>query len=207
MRTKHWWWDGGKKVFLVSDLCGGSLAQVLFDKPRQPIDTIREWIEDIIMGLYDLDALHITHRDLKPENILVARNGRLLIADFGCASTEPKMWKAHGTRQYRSPEMQDADPEREEAFYDRRADLYALGLLIIEMFRGTPWDEGEDWQVGPTQELVEEHVDVPEYRDLIYCLLHSNPEKRIQLDELPYHPVFAETDWEKIHERIGPVQL
>lgn len=90
-----------------------------------------------IMGLYDLDALHITHRDLKPENILVARNGRLLIADFGCASTEPKMWKAHGTRQYRSPEMQDADPEREEAFYDRRADLYALGLLIIEMFRGT----------------------------------------------------------------------
>lgn len=90
-----------------------------------------------IMGLYDLDALRITHRDLKPENILVARNGRLLIADFGCASTEPKMWKAHGTRQYRSPEMQNADPEHENAFYDRRADLYALGLLVIEMFRGT----------------------------------------------------------------------
>lgn len=85
-----------------------------------------------------MNKLGICHRDLKPENILITLDGRLMISDFGCASVSEKMWRAHGTRQYRSPEMKKARPkvgEVEGAWYDRRADLYALGLLVIEMFK------------------------------------------------------------------------
>ena len=86
-----------------------------------------------------LDYAHrqgFVHRDIKPANLLFGEDGRLRIADFGLARalaeaawTEPA-GAVVGTARYASPEQ-----ARGEAV-DGRADVYALGLTLIEAVTG-----------------------------------------------------------------------
>jgi serine/threonine-protein kinase len=77
------------------------------------------------------------HRDLKPENVLVARDGRVVITDFGIArafDAESPNKTPVGTPAYMAPE------QVEGAEVDARADLYALGVILYELVTGVlPW--------------------------------------------------------------------
>ena len=89
-----------------------------------------------------VDAAHkqgAIHRDLKPENILVNANIKdLVIADFGIADFEADdlftaVLTRDGTRlanfQYAAPEQRTKG-----SLVDKRADIYALGLILNELF-------------------------------------------------------------------------
>lgn len=89
-----------------------------------------------------LEAIHrqgIIHRDIKPSNILVA-NGQAIIVDFGIASsdTSDKLTKTGsivGTINYMSPEQVLG------VKFDKRSDLYSLGVVIHELITGiNPFD-------------------------------------------------------------------
>jgi tetratricopeptide (TPR) repeat protein len=81
----------------------------------------------------------VIHRDLKPSNLLVTLDGHLKVTDFGLARVFREQVKAvgasaavAGTLAYMAPEqLRDADA------VDRRADIYAFGLLVHEMLIGT----------------------------------------------------------------------
>ncbi|XP_060523005.1 bone morphogenetic protein receptor type-1B isoform X2 [Cylas formicarius] len=85
----------------------------------------------------------IAHRDIKSKNILVKRNGECCIADFGLAvkylsdvneiEVPPNI--RSGTRRYMAPELlsKSIDVNNFEAY--RKADVYALGLVMWEMSR------------------------------------------------------------------------
>lgn len=92
-----------------------------------------------------VEAAHlkgVTHRDLKPENILVLRTTfSPVVADFGVARfREEELVTAVETRpgqrlanfQYAAPEQRARGGEA-----DHRADIYALGLMLNELFTGT----------------------------------------------------------------------
>jgi serine/threonine-protein kinase len=92
-----------------------------------------------------LEAIHregILHRDLKTSNVMVDHGGTALLMDFGLA----KLWASDagmtltgtgeiiGTPEYMSPEQ--AQGER----LDPRSDIYALGVILFELFAGvTPF--------------------------------------------------------------------
>ena len=82
---------------------------------------------------------NVIHRDLKPANILVEESGQPKVLDFGVArATDADLMTGAGLTQtgqllgtpnYMSPEQVTADP----AAIDRRADVYALGVILFEL--------------------------------------------------------------------------
>jgi len=86
-------------------------------------------------ALGKVHSVGVVHRDLKPENlILVERDGRddfVKLIDFGIAQIGEHGAGIAGTAAYMAPEQAE-----KKAQVDRRADIYALGVILFEMVTG-----------------------------------------------------------------------
>ena len=100
---------------------------------------------ELFIGILDgVEAAHlkgVVHRDLKPENILMERmSNRPVIADFGIARFQEEMLLTAVETQptQRLANFQYAAPEQRARGLqvDERADIYAAGLILNELFTG-----------------------------------------------------------------------
>lgn len=98
-------------------------------------------ITQILSGLSFAHDKGVWHRDIKPENILIDDKGKAVIADFGIAHfssdnlstiVETKQSDRMANFQYAAPEQRITGNK-----VDGRADIYAVGLIINEMFTHT----------------------------------------------------------------------
>lgn len=80
------------------------------------------------------DPLRVVHRDIKPSNVMVSTEGELRVLDFGTARFDDVSRQAT-TQAFRFGSMKYMSPERRAGSRgDHPADLYSLGLVIIELF-------------------------------------------------------------------------
>jgi len=132
---------GGLPALVMEYVAGSSLAEALRAGALTPAeaDTIAR---GVMAGVGALHAAGIVHRDLKPANILLAREDGTLVpkvADLGVArrfqpGPAPRLTRtdeALGTPPYMAPEQL-----RDSSRVDHRADIWALGVLLFEMFCG-----------------------------------------------------------------------
>ena len=82
------------------------------------------------------DPLRVVHRDIKPSNVMISTEGELRVLDFGTARFEDASRIAK-TAAFRFGSLKYMSPERREGERgDHAADLYSLGLVIIELLNG-----------------------------------------------------------------------
>jgi serine/threonine-protein kinase len=90
----------------------------------------------------DKQPLNIVHRDVSPSNILVGYDGSIKVVDFGVASAsmrqETRSGSLKGKLSYMAPE------QCRGMQVDRRADVYALGVVLYELATTTRMIKGEN---------------------------------------------------------------
>lgn len=86
--------------------------------------------EDILTGLEFCHERNLIHRDIKPANIFVSEFGEYKIGDFGISREIERTsttLSQKGTKTYMAPEIVRMEK------YDKRVDIYALGLTMYEI--------------------------------------------------------------------------
>ena len=127
------------QVFLSMEYVDGEdLSSLLRRIGPLPWDKAREIARKICAGLAAAHDKGVLHRDLKPSNIMLDGRGEVLIMDFGLAGLAHEINDVcSGTPTYMAPE-QLAGKE-----VTARSDIYALGLVLHELFTGKPVFQGK----------------------------------------------------------------
>jgi serine/threonine protein kinase len=175
-------------AFLTMPLIrGGTLRDIL---NRGPLDPLTAWryLREIGDGLQHAHDAGIVHRDLKPTNVLIHQDGRAMLADFGLArgAGQPThlttIGLAIGTPGYMAPEQVMGHD------VDKRADIYAMGVLTFEMLTGRlPFSGSNRMEVayatvnGPIPSAVKINANLPDELDvLLGKVLAKDPAQRPQ---------------------------
>ena len=123
----------GQTFFTMEYVDGEDLASLLRRIGRLPPDKALDIARHLCAGLAAAHAKGVLHRDLKPANIMLDGRGQVVITDFGLAGVADDIRGPEvrsGTPAYMAPE-QLAGKE-----VSTRSDIYALGLVLYEVFTG-----------------------------------------------------------------------
>ena len=165
---------------------GESLRSVLSRFGGLPVRKAVDLAMQICSGLKEAHAQGIVHRDLKPENVMIDTHGNVKIMDFGIARSMEAGTRLTGamigTPAYMAPEQVSGKP------VDFRTDIYALGLVLYEMFTGSETFRADTAVAIALKQMQEapappHDIDpsIPVYieRAILKCL-EKDPAKRFQ---------------------------
>ncbi|XP_076196383.1 MAP kinase-interacting serine/threonine-protein kinase 1 isoform X4 [Aptenodytes patagonicus] len=183
--------DDTRYYLVFEKLRGGSILAHIQKRKHFNEREASKVVRDIASALDFLHTKGIAHRDLKPENIL-------------CESPEKC-----GSAEYMAPEVVEVFTE-EATFYDKRCDLWSLGVILYIMLSGYPpfvgncgtdcgWDRGEVCRVCQNklfESIQEGKYEFPdkdwshissEAKDLISKLLVRDAKERLSAAQVLQH--------------------
>ena len=153
--------DGSQAHFLAMELVDGQDLAERLRHGQLALDEALDVARQLAEALEEAHERGIVHRDLKPANIRIRADGKVKVLDFGLAkafigesstSSGPDLTQsptlAHGVTQagvilgtpaYMSPEQARGKP------VDRRADVWAFGVVVYEMLTGSRLFAAETW--------------------------------------------------------------
>lgn len=122
---------------------GGSVQTMLNSYGALPEPLVRSFVRQILTGLSYLHNQDIIHRDIKGANILVDNKGTIKISDFGISKKlEATNILSGANNNKHRPSLQGSvfwmAPEVvKQTSYTRKADIWSLGCLVVEMMTGS----------------------------------------------------------------------
>ena len=180
-----------KHLYIVMEYIDGmSLHDIL--KSRNPIDMMRaiHITCQILKSINEAHQCNIIHRDLKPSNILIRKvigeEDFVKVLDFGIAKARYKnaplltqSGTIMGTPQYIAPELLFGDDAKPSA------DIYAIGLIFIEMITGHPVMPPDiqsivKFAASPDAIVLPDEIAKSEVGPIIARSLQKIPEERYQ---------------------------
>ncbi|PFX30795.1 MAP kinase-interacting serine/threonine-protein kinase 2 [Stylophora pistillata] len=196
--------DSHKFYMIFEKMRGGPLLKHIEKKKAFTEKEASLVVKDIVSALDFLHKKGIAHRDLKPENILCAYENQISpvkICDFDLASgldglsaavTTPELQTPVGSAEYMAPEVVDAF-KTHATTYDKRCDLWSLGVILYIMLSGHPPFYGKcgtdcGWEKGENCKSCQEWQSISsEAKDLISHLLVRDATKRYTTDMILEH--------------------
>lgn len=123
-------------------LPGGSLAKLIYNLGPLPEVTIRAYLIQILKGLDYLHNSGVIHRDLKGANILLDSKGKVKLSDFGCSKQYQSIDSESGFTTSVKGSLPWMAPEViKQKGYGRKADIWSVGCVALEMFTAkNPWE-------------------------------------------------------------------
>ncbi|NUP06890.1 MAG: serine/threonine protein kinase [Polyangiaceae bacterium] len=189
--------DENGELFLVMEYLEGESLSMVTKRlrgagKRLPDRCIVHVLADACAGLHaahelaeDGRPLDLVHRDVSPHNLFALYNGQLKVIDFGIAkaadaTARTQTGTVKGKYAYMAPEQVRAEP------LDRRADVFALGIVLHELLTGKPlFARDNDLQVmhaiclDPIPSVRVERPDIdPELERIAGKALARSPEER-----------------------------
>lgn len=123
-------------VYMLMEPClGGEVWSILRDRNCFDDSTTRFYIACVTEALEYLHSRNIIYRDLKPENLMLDSMGYAKLVDFGFSKiliSGKKTWTFCGTPEYVAPEI------ILNKGHDKAVDYWSIGILMYELFTGTP---------------------------------------------------------------------
>jgi len=193
--------EAGGRFALVLEYVDGETLEERIRKGPIPVGDVLRYALQISQALEAAHEKSVVHRDLKPANVKITSDGKIKVLDFGLAkalenelggtpnlSQSPTISMAAtnagiilGTAGYMAPEQARGLP------VDRRADIWAFGVVLFEMLSAKRMFVGEtvadtlakvlertpDWDQLPRQTP-------PALRNLLRRCLVKNPKDRLQ---------------------------
>ncbi len=170
-------------IYLVMDFVDGPALDKKMKQGGMSAADLLVVCERVAEGLVAAHAKNIVHRDLSPDNIIL-RNGDpadAVIIDFGIAKdTNPGAETIVGNEF--AGKYAYAAPEQLSGQTDARADIYALGALLLATFRGkSPDIGGNPMEVVENKSKLLDTDGVPEpLKSLLDKMTHPTRELRLQ---------------------------
>jgi serine/threonine-protein kinase len=185
--------DGNRQALVLELVEGLTLADRIAQGPI-PLDEALAIARQIVEALGAAHEAGVVHRDLKPANIKLRPDGTIKVLDFGLAkAVDPTSGDVRnsptitspagtghgvilGTASYMAPEQARGRP------VDKRADIWAFGVVLFEMVTGRRLFAGED--VSDTlAAILKTEPDLtdapPALRRLIRKCLEKDPRRRL----------------------------
>lgn len=219
------YFEESDKFYLVFEKAeGGPLLAHIQKRIHFTENEASQIVKNLAEALKFMHQRGIAHRDLKPENILCHSDSRLCpvkICDFDLGSgvifshssspvSTPELLTPVGSAEFMAPELVDA-LKGEATSYDKRCDLWSLGVIIYILLCGYPpfygccgsdcgWERGEFCESCQDQLFVSIQdglYDFPERewsgvsdeaKDLIRHLLVKDASQRYTAEMVLSHP-------------------
>jgi serine/threonine-protein kinase len=182
--------DGVRLYLAMEYLEGIDADEIIKQGQRIPPDLALKIILQACRGLEAVHEKGAIHRDVKPANIMVGPDAHAKVIDFGIAKEDSEInseeWNGliYGTINYVPPELTCGNE------YDKRADIFSLGVASYKMVSGELPIESDDMKelidliksmtpFPPSRRRPEAGI-TAEVDDLIMRAMSKNPAERYQ---------------------------
>ncbi|KAI8783447.1 Protein kinase membrane associated tyrosine threonine 1 [Biomphalaria glabrata] len=134
-------WEERGHLYIQTELCKTSVSEFCGQNQHISEALIWNYMVDLLMALKHLHDHNLVHMDIKPENAFISSDGICKLGDFGLVIDLTKKTEvsdaSEGDPKYLAPELL-------EGKFGKHADIFSLGMFILEMLTDLDLPKGGD---------------------------------------------------------------